>query len=187
MLSPVILIIGCDLIPQAYNDGYSCGYQAADSYFACARGCEEERQQRETEILEWEDACAGSVQDHFSSQPPIESADRQCADQYNFDSRLVVCDDVGQEPDTHPPGCRPFREPTFATIDGNYDCPADMTGRDSKLCLCCDDVDRPLCDLSGGFCRDNDDCCSGTCVLEPQPDAGPDAGPFQPAPRGTCD
>lgn len=184
-LSPVIVILGCDLLPQAYDTGYGCGYQFVDGYFACSRACAEQRREREAEILEWEEACQGSTQDHFSTQPPIDDADRRCADQYGYGNRLVVCADVGQEPGTHPPNCHPFRDPTFATVAGNYSCPAETSGRESSLCLCCGDVSRPSCELSGGFCRDDDDCCGGRCVLdEPEPPATD--GGFVPSPRGTC-
>ncbi len=186
VLSPVILIIGCDLIPQAYDTGYGCGYQFVDSYFACTTACQEQRQEREAEVLEWRGACQGSAAEHFSTQPPIDDANRQCSSQYFSQSRLVVCDDVGQEPGTHPPECEPFIDPTFGTTAGNYACPSAMNGGESKLCLCCEGAVGQGCDLPGGFCRDDDECCSGRCIFE-EPEPPPfDAG-FEPPPSGSCE
>ncbi len=188
VLSPVLCLFGCEMFAQWYDQGYSCGYSTVDSMYGCAAGCEEQRQERREEVEVWTDACGIPVADQFADQASLDAADAHCQDENNFNSGLVVCEDVGQELNTQSSTCAPFHRSLLgAPRDENYDCPDGMPG-EGRLCLCCDDVSRPSCDLRGGFCRDDSGCCSGVCVLEFQ-DAGfiDDAGTI-PGPRsGTCD
>lgn len=188
--SPAILFIGCDLFTQAYQDGYNCGYFAVDSYYNCAAGCEREQERREEEADAWNEACFLPVHDFFDDQPSLDAADERCQGS-DSQAGVVICTDEGQVIGSHPGGCRPFDPPALGVpVRESYDCP-NAVGDESLLCLCCSGVARPACDLPGGFCRADADCCSGACDAPADggfiEGFGPDGGPLPRDPTGTCD
>ncbi|MCC7074329.1 MAG: hypothetical protein IT383_23690 [Deltaproteobacteria bacterium] len=193
VLSPAILFIGCDMIGNAYQCGYDGGYGFVDFVYGCAASCEQQRLEREQKEAVWNDACDLSVQAAFATQAALDEANRACEDQYGFGSAIRLCEDLGQEIDFEPSGCRPYDEPLLGVpVEGNYACPAGAAG--AELCLCCDEGGGADCALAGGTCWDNSRCCSGSCDLPPQSDAGvildADGGVIDggvlPAPRGSC-
>jgi hypothetical protein len=159
----------------AFSNGYDSGYGCVDAFYGCYEADRERRQEIAEAAQVWEDACDVPIEPLFSTNAELQSADSNCSSNYGFDSRLVVCDDEGQEAGREPAGCDPYERPTAGvTIDGDYSCPSPVPG--SYKCLCCEGLDegRSGCRLPGGFCFDDEGCCSGTCLFDSEtlPDGG---------------
>jgi hypothetical protein len=184
ILAPIVLFVGCDLIPQAWDTGFSCGYGTVDALFAGMACVEEQRAERAEQQAAWVDACNAQDPAPFEEQPPLDDADRHCRDEHGFADRVVVCDDVGQEPGSHPDGCEPYNDPVIGLSDG-YLCPNGVTAS-GVLCLCCEDEGaRPACQLRDGRCRDASECCTNRCTID-TPEQVFDGGIVVPA-SGVCE
>jgi hypothetical protein len=175
VMSPLLFFVGCDLMSAAFNNGYDSGYGCVDAVYGCIEADRERRQEEAERTQVWEDACNVAVEPLFSTDAELSSADSSCSTNYGSQSQLIVCSDDGQEAGAEPPGCDPYQRPVAGiTIDGDYSCPSPVPN--SYKCLCCEGLDtgRSDCNLIGGWCFDDANCCSGTCVFESEtlPDGG---------------